>query len=63
MAHQHTTPDKPSHTPGIHRGEEWSQEQKSPGWQGDTRTVRDATGINAYKRRPIDPKMPNLPPA
>jgi hypothetical protein len=27
------------------------------------RTSRDATGINADNRAPIDPRMPNLPPA
>ncbi len=25
--------------------------------------ARDSTGINAEKREPIDPRMPNMPPA
>jgi hypothetical protein len=31
--------------------------------QGATRKADDATGINVADRKPIDPKMPNLPPA
>lgn len=27
------------------------------------RTASDATGINIDQRRPIDPRMPNAPPA
>ncbi len=27
------------------------------------RTARDATSINPKKREPIDPAMPNMPPA
>lgn len=63
MARQHTTPDSPSHQPGVHKGEEWTRNQKEPGREGQNRTSRDATGINPDKRRPIDSRMPNLPPA
>jgi hypothetical protein len=57
-------PDISSHTMGTKRGEEWAYEgRKEPGREGNGRTARDATGINADKRKPIDPRMPNLPPA
>jgi hypothetical protein len=57
-------PDSPTHTPGVRKGEERSGKHhtgrkpvRAP------RTMRDATGINARKREPIDPSMPELPPA
>jgi hypothetical protein len=57
-------PDIDAHVPGTKRGEEWTLEgRKEPGREGDGRTARDATGINPDKRAPIDPRMPNLPPA
>jgi hypothetical protein len=56
--------DIDAHTPGTKRGEEWSYKgEKGAGREGDARTSRDATGINADKRAPIDPRMPHLPPA
>ena len=63
MARQHTTPDSPSHTPGVRKGEEWTLNNREPRRKGEGRTSRDSTGINADKRRPIDPRMPNFPPA
>lgn len=56
---QHTTVDKPSHTPGTPRGEALS----APAVRRPTRKADDATGINVEDRQPIHPKMPNLPPA
>ncbi len=57
-------PDIDAHTPGTKRGEEWAYKgSKEPGREGAARTARDATGINADKREPIDPRMPHLPPA
>ena len=57
-------PDIDAHTPGTKRGEQWTYEGgKEPGREGNTRTSRDATGINPEKRAPIDPRMPDLPPA
>ena len=64
MAFQHTTPDAPSHTPAVRRGE--GQSAHGPAGKRVVRaprTSRDATSINAAKRAPIDPRMPNLPPA
>lgn len=63
MAHQDTTPGKPSHTPGTSKGEERERKHGDPGWQGATRIARDATTINPEKRGPIDPRMPQMPPA
>ena len=57
-------PDIDAHTPGTKRGEEWAYKgEKEPGREGQGRTARDATGINPDARNPIDPRMPNLPPA
>ena len=43
----------------MKRGEEWAYEgRKEPGREGSVRTSRDATGINADKRAPIDSRMP-----
>lgn len=59
MTKQDTTPDAPSHTPGTAKGEEQAQgKTKEPG-----RTARDSTSINPDERGPIDPRMPNMPPA
>jgi hypothetical protein len=63
MVRQDTTPDAPSHTPGTHKGEEWTRHQKEQGREGETATARSSTGINAKERGPIDPRMPHLPPA
>ncbi len=30
---------------------------------GEGRTARDATGINPKDTEPVDPKMPDMPPA
>lgn len=63
MAPDDTRPDAPSHTPGTPRGEGLIKKQGAGGYRGDTRTAGDATGINVADRKPIDPRMPNLPPA
>jgi hypothetical protein len=53
-----------AHTNGTKRGEEWAWEgRKEVGREGNTRTARDSTGINANARGPIDSRMPHLPPA
>jgi hypothetical protein len=56
----------PGHTPGTPRGEEVVRKLgREPGRGGPNqgRTARDATSINPEAREPIDPRMPNLPPA
>lgn len=57
--------DISAHSPGTKRAEEWTYKgiHKEAGREGEGRTARDATGINANKRGPIDPRMPHLPPA
>jgi hypothetical protein len=56
----------PAHTSGAPRGEELVRDygreegRKNPKLG---RTARDATGINAADREPIDPRMPHMPPA
>lgn len=74
MVKQDTTPDAPAHTPGTSRGEEKiEKEGKEPGRHDTsaegtdrptgTSTARNSTSINAEEEGPIDPKMPNMPPA
>jgi hypothetical protein len=63
MAHQDVKPDTPSHTMGTHRGEQWSKKSAEPGRDGGTSTARSSTSINPEAAGPIDPRMPNLPPA
>jgi hypothetical protein len=55
----------PSHTPGTPKGEERvRREGREPGRKDtkDGRVARDATSISPDARRPIDRRMPNLPP-
>jgi hypothetical protein len=59
MAHQDTKPDAPSHQPGSRKGEERAKPLRTR----MTRLTSDATGINADDRKPIDKRMPILPPA
>jgi hypothetical protein len=65
MGHDDTKPDAPSHTPGTPRGEDLVKKHggEAVGYQGNTRMGRDATGVNVDDRKPVDPRMPNLPPA
>jgi len=64
MSHQ---PPQPVHIPGTVKGEELALTKKEPGRKiangRNYRTARDSTGINAHSREPIDPSMPNIPPA
>jgi hypothetical protein len=45
----------PSHTPGTPRGESIARPAN--------RYEDDATGINVEDRKPIDSRMPHMPPA
>ena len=68
-----TTPDAPAHTPGVNQGNEPGGTDADPGLEytgeaGAERSTarsyaRKSTSINAEKRNPIDPSMPNLPPS
>lgn len=64
MAHER--PPQPVHVPGTNRGEEMVLKKgREPGRGGGRgyRSARDSTGIQAGKRKPIDPRMPSIPPA
>lgn len=61
-------PPKPIHVPGAHKGEELvSRRGREPGRQErharGYRSSRDSTSVNAANERPIDPRMPEMPPA
>lgn len=62
-----TTPTAPSHTRGVKSGNARGNFKKDPGLvgteDGARATARRSTGINPKARNPIDPRMPNLPPA
>ncbi len=59
--------DLPTHVAGTSKGEEWvikhGLEAGRHGQDQPHRTARDSTSINAADRDPIDPRMPNIPPA
>ena len=51
-------------TPGIKQGNSRGNYEKMDGHLPDgTATAERSTGIDAAGRQPIDPRMPNLPPA
>jgi hypothetical protein len=57
-------PDLPSHVPGVYQGNARGNYEKNVGWLPDGRvTAERSTGVDAQARNPIDPRMPNLPPA
>jgi hypothetical protein len=60
-------PPKPTHINGTQKGEELVRRQgREPGrhsYGKSYRSARDSTGLNAPARDPIDPRMPNIPPA
>jgi hypothetical protein len=57
-------PDAPAHVKGIKQGNSTGNYERQEGHLSDGRsTASRSTGINAAKRDPIDPRMPNLPPA
>jgi hypothetical protein len=68
-----TKPDTPAHTPGVSAGNDPGGIEQDPGLEytgeaGAERSTarsyaRKSTSINAEKRNPIDPDMPNLPPS
>jgi hypothetical protein len=59
MAHEDTKRDRPSQVTSVRQGEERVQPKRVR----TTRLAGDASGINVLDRKPIDPRMPNLPPA
>ncbi|XVQ14048.1 hypothetical protein ACQP1W_16370 [Spirillospora sp. CA-255316] len=56
-------PDTPSHTKGVHQGNEPGAYEKQVGHHEDhTADARRSTGVNPKAHDPILPDMPNLPP-
>ncbi|MEA2334187.1 MAG: hypothetical protein QOG40_677 [Solirubrobacteraceae bacterium] len=56
--------DTPTHVKGISEGNARGNYEKMPGHNPDgTSTARRSTGIRPEGEEPIDPSMPNLPPA
>lgn len=59
-------PPEPHHIAGNLRGEELvlrKGREPGRGEQKQYRSSRDSTGINPLQEQPIDPAMPNIPPA
>jgi hypothetical protein len=61
-------PPKPTHVPGTNKGEELTMKNgREPGREErgkkGYRSARDSTSINAASEAPIDPRMPEMPPA
>lgn len=57
-------PAASAHTPGITSGNSKGNYERQAGHLPDgRRTAQASTGIDAGAREPIDPRMPNLPPA
>jgi hypothetical protein len=56
--------DAPAHSKGIRMGNAKGNWLRQPGHLPDgTSTAEKSTGIDPKGRQPIDPRMPNLPPA
>ncbi len=66
--------DLPAHDIGTAKGEEASNRQGKEAGRHDTgedeagrptatSTARDSSSVNVDEREPIDPDMPNMPPA
>lgn len=59
-----TEPSLPSHTRGVQEGNAPGNYEKQVGhYPKGKATARRSTGIDADRRNPIDPRMPNLTPA
>ncbi len=61
-------PPRPVHVTGTNKGEELVQDKGREPGRNDPgrrpyRTARDSTGLNANRHEPIDPRMPEIPPA
>lgn len=66
MFRKEVSPDLPSHTKGTPKGEERVMRHGREPGRGDEnghRTARDSTSINPDLHGPIDPRMPQMPPA
>ena len=64
----HKDPPHPTHVPGTHKGEELVRHRGREAGRAERgkrgyRSARDSTSLNAESRGPIDPRMPEMPPA
>jgi hypothetical protein len=64
----HKDPPTPTHVSGTNKGEELVINRgREPGrnvrGKRGYRSARDSTSLNADSRGPIDPRMPEMPPA
>jgi hypothetical protein len=59
MAYEDPKPASPAPATNAREGENRRQPKRIHG----TRLAGDASGINVDDRKPIDPRMPSLPPA
>jgi len=62
------SPPKPVHIPGTNKGEESVLHHGREAGRGEKgkhgyRSARDSTSVNADAQGPIDPRMPEMPPA
>lgn len=59
-----TAADAPAHTPGVKQGNSRGNYERQAGFEPDgRRTAEASTGVSPGSHGPIDPSMPNLPPA
>ena len=66
MTRLHDSPDAPSHKPGMGQPMEKVKDEEKESDRDETgagRPASDATGINPEETEPVDPEMPNMPPA
>lgn len=61
-------PPSPTHVPGTNKGEELAMKRgreagRAENGKNGYRNARDSTSVNAEARGPIDPRMPEMPPA
>lgn len=63
MKHKQASPEELERTRSPHGREEESDRPGPRRGVSRARKSRDSTSINPDKRSPIDPRMPDLPPA
>jgi len=60
-------PPKPVHIRGTQKGEEMVRKKGREPGRGSSgrgyRSARDSTSLHAERHGPIDPRMPEIPPA
>jgi len=64
--HRNSRAEMPAHTPGTPKGEELVQRKGREAGRQDRpphRTARDSTSLRPSAHGPIDPRMPQMPPA